>query len=85
MLNLSSILPHSQLPLIHVVNEDDKLLSNNCDSQWYSILQNFPWENYRELGASYYNALYDFNIILTNDIGTETYRVCVKLNNLIKS
>ena len=62
MLNRSSILPHSQLPLIHVVNEDDELLSNNCDAQWYSILKNFPWENYRELGASYYNALYDFNI-----------------------
>ena len=62
MLNQSSILPHSQLPLIHVVNEDDKLLSNNCDTQWYSILKNFPWENYRELGALYYNALYDFNI-----------------------
>jgi hypothetical protein len=62
MLNWSSISPHSQLPLIHVVNEDDELLSNNCDTQWYSILKNFPWENYRELGASYYNALYDFNI-----------------------
>ena len=62
MLNRISISTHSQLPLIHVVNEDDKLLSNNCDAQWYCILKNFPWENYRELGASYYNALYDFNI-----------------------
>lgn len=62
MLNRISISTHSQLPLIHVVNEDDELLSNNCDAQWYLILKNFPWENYRELGASYYNALYDFNI-----------------------
>lgn len=62
MLNRVSILTHTQLPLLHVVNEDDELLSNNCDAQWYSILKNFPWENYRELGASYYNALYDFNI-----------------------
>jgi hypothetical protein len=62
MLNRISISTHSQLPLIHFVNEDDELLSNNCDAQWYSILKNFPWENYRELGASYYNALYDFNI-----------------------
>jgi hypothetical protein len=62
MLNRISISTHSQLPLIHVVNKDDELLSNNCDTQWYSILKNFPWENYRELGASYYNALYDFNI-----------------------
>ena len=62
MLNRVSISTHTQLPLLHVVNEDDELLSNNCDAQWYSILKNFPWENYRELGASYYNALYDFNI-----------------------
>ena len=46
----------------YVVNEDDEILYNNCDAQWYSILKNFPWENYRELGASYYNALYEFNI-----------------------
>ena len=53
---------HVQLPLIHVVNEDDELLSNNDDAHWYSILKNFPCQYYRELGALYYNALYDFNI-----------------------
>ena len=57
MLNRISISTHSQIPLIHVVNEDDGLLSNNCNAQWYSILKYFPWKNYRELGASYYNAL----------------------------
>ena len=62
MLNQVSISTAIQLPLIHVVNEDDQLLSNNRDAQWYLILKNFPWENYRELAASYYNALYDFNI-----------------------
>jgi hypothetical protein len=62
MLAQVSISPHSQLPLIHVVNEDDQLLSNNCDASWYLILKNFPWENYREPAAFYYNALYDFNI-----------------------
>ena len=62
MLDQVSISTHVQLPLIHVVNEDDELLSNNSDAQWYPILKNFPWEDYRELGASYYNALYDFNI-----------------------
>ena len=62
MLDQVSTTAHVQLPLIHVVNEDDELLSNNSDAQWYPILKNFPWEDYRELGASYYNALYDFNI-----------------------
>lgn len=62
MLNRVSISTHTQVPLIHVVNEDDEILSNTSDVQWYRILKIFPWENYRELGASYYNALYDFNI-----------------------
>ena len=62
MLNLVPVLNHIQLPLIQIVNKDDELLSNNCDAQWYSILKNFPWEDYRELAVSYYNALYDFNI-----------------------
>ena len=61
---LNQVLPrdHVQLPLIHVVHEDDQLLSNNSDAQWYSILKNFPWQYYRQLGALYYNALYHFNI-----------------------
>ena len=62
MLAPVSISTHSQLPLIHVVNEDDQLLSNNCNANWYSILKIFPWQNYREPAAFYYNALYDFNI-----------------------
>ncbi len=62
MLNQVPVLNHIQLPLIQIVNKDDELLSNNRDAQWYSILKNFPWEDYRELAVSYYNALYDFNI-----------------------
>jgi hypothetical protein len=63
MLNQVSQSAHIQLPLIHVVNEDDELLSNSSDAPWYPLLKSFPWENYRELGARYYNALYDFNIL----------------------
>ena len=62
MLDQVSISTSIQLPLIHIVNEDDQLLSNNRDAQWYPILKNFPWEKYRDLAVSYYNALYDFNI-----------------------
>ena len=62
MLNQAPVLNHIQLPLVQIVNEDDELLSGNVDAQWYTILKNFPWEDYRELAASYYNALYDFNI-----------------------
>ena len=62
MLDLASILPHIQLPLIYVVNEDDELLANNKEAKWYLILKNFPWKSYRNLGALYYDALYHFNI-----------------------
>ena len=78
MLNQVSPRAHVQLPLIHVVNEDDKLLSNNSDAHWYSILKNFPWENYRNLAALYYNALYHFNI-------TAQTKVALKKNTETKN
>ena len=53
MLNQVSLSTHIQVPLIHVINEDDELLSNSSDAPWYPLLKNFPWENYRELGARY--------------------------------
>ena len=61
MLNLKSVAAHQQIPLIHVVHEDDELLANSPDAKWYKILQNLPWEPYRPIAAAYYNALYYFN------------------------
>lgn len=51
-----------QLPLLHVINEDDRLLSKSSHAIWYQLLRDFPWQSYRDLGALYYNALYDFNL-----------------------
>ncbi len=51
-----------QMPLIHEVYEDDQLLEKSPENEWYRVLKNFPWEDYRELGADYYNALYQFNL-----------------------
>jgi len=51
-----------QVPLIHEVHADDHYLLNTIDGEWFEILQNFPWENYREAAAAYYDALYEFNI-----------------------
>jgi hypothetical protein len=62
MLDLAPAPTHIQIPLIHVVNKDDELLSNSSNALWYQILKDLPCENHRELAASYYNALYDFNI-----------------------
>ena len=61
VLNFNTVAPHQQIPLIHVINEDDELLANSPEAEWYQILQNLPWEQYRSIGADYYNALYHFN------------------------
>jgi hypothetical protein len=61
VLNFNTVAPHQQIPMIHVVNEDDELLANSPEAEWYQILQNLPWEQYRSIGADYYNALYHFN------------------------
>ena len=53
--------PPSQLPLIHTIDEDDQLLLNTPDAQWYRILKFFPDMQYRQIAADYYNSLYHFN------------------------
>ncbi len=50
-----------QLPLIHVVDRDDQILLNSPDAEWYRLLHEFQWKNYRGLAVDYYNALYNFN------------------------
>jgi len=61
MLKINNPIYH-QVPLFEYVNEDDEILLNSSNAEWYHTLKNFRWEDCRELGASYYNALYDFNI-----------------------
>ena len=51
----------TQLALIHTVDEDDQLLLNSPEAQWYRILKYFPDMNYQSIGADYYNSLYHFN------------------------
>lgn len=50
------------LPLIHTVDEDDLILLNSPDADWYRILYHFPWRSYREIAATYYESLYMFNV-----------------------
>jgi len=50
-----------QIPLIQVVNEDDQILLNSPDAEWFRILNNFPWQEHRDVAAAYCDALYDFN------------------------
>ena len=70
MLNFNPYPISGQLPLIHVVDNDDQLLLNSPDAHWYRILFYFPWEDYRELAVEYYNALYDFNLAYRNNSGS---------------
>jgi len=53
--------PIEQIVLFHEYHEDDLLLLNSEDAQWYRILANFPWRDYQELAAKYYDALYHYN------------------------
>jgi len=50
-----------QIPLIHIVDEDDQVLLNSPNNEWFKILHYFPWEGYCEPAAQYYDALYHFN------------------------
>jgi len=50
-----------QAPLFQYVNEDDAILESFSEAEWYRTLKDFPWRDYRDLGADYYDALYDFN------------------------
>ena len=52
-----------QIPLIHEVHADDQCLLNTLEGEWFEILHDFPWEDYRPHAAAYYDALYEFNII----------------------
>ena len=49
-----------QIPLIQIVDEDDIILLNSPDAEWFKILYYFPWQEYRTYGAEYYDALYEF-------------------------
>ena len=50
-----------QAPLIHEVHADDQYLLNTLDGEWFEILHRFPWMDYRQHAAAYYDALYAFN------------------------
>lgn len=55
-------LKSNTIPLIHVVDEDDLVLSESADAVWFTILSNFPWSDYVGFAADYYDALYQFNL-----------------------
>ena len=51
------ITPCQQVPLIHVIHDDDQYLLNTIDGEWFEILFHFPWADYRHHAAAYYDAL----------------------------
>jgi hypothetical protein len=61
MINAGAVPIYRQIPLIHVVHEDDALLSASPEAEWYNLLKNLPWEPYHRIAVDYYDALYHFN------------------------
>jgi len=53
----------TQLPLIHVVDNDDAILANTPKATWFPQLRDMHWQGFRELGANYYNELHQFNVL----------------------
>ena len=41
--------------------EADLALAQSPEADWFRLLHTFAWEDYRELGARYYEALFQFN------------------------
>lgn len=58
----SFLFEDQQIPLIHEVHADEQSLLNTIKGEWFTILYHFPWKEYRQVGAEYYDALYDFNL-----------------------
>lgn len=55
------VIPGQQPPLIHEVCCNEEELAALMEGEWFQILINFPWRDFRPFAADYYNALYDFN------------------------
>ncbi len=53
---------YPQIPLIHIVHEDDLLLLDAPNAARFEVWSNFPWKDYQIYAAQYYDALYEFNI-----------------------
>jgi hypothetical protein len=62
MIALSHAENNLQIPLFHLIVNDDHILLNDTETHWFGILRNLPWKHYRTLGAQYYDALYEFNL-----------------------
>jgi hypothetical protein len=51
-----------QIPLFHEIHDDDRHLLNTIEGEWFEILYDFAWEDYRDHAVAYYEALHAFNL-----------------------
>jgi hypothetical protein len=59
---LQSFYTGGQPALWHVVHRDDLDLLRSDEGEWLRCLYTLDWREYRDVGAQYYQALWDFNI-----------------------
>ena len=55
----------AQLPLIHIVHNDDRILAQTPQATWFPIMRDLDWLAYKEIAVRYYEALYRFNVAAT--------------------
>ena len=51
-----------QLRLLHIVDNDDRILQQTPDATWFHLLRNMDWQPYRRVAAMYYDELYHSNL-----------------------
>jgi hypothetical protein len=50
--------PGTQIPLIHIVDQNDIILRENPDATWFQILEDLEEKQFSEVQNKYYSALY---------------------------
>jgi hypothetical protein len=62
---IATLIDSFQPPLIHIVESDDLYLERQEDVLWFRLLKNLDWRPFCEIGAQYYEGLWQFNVQAT--------------------
>ena len=72
MIDIAAPQQEVQLPLIHIVDNDDRILAQTLQATWFPIMRDLDWRAYKEIAVRYYEALYRFNVAAAQRRGAAT-------------